>query len=131
MNLNKSPQFQKTVIILTLLLTWDIAISPVFWLLKSIILLILYIYAYKLFSRGKPHKNILALAYHGENWLCEDLNNQITTFTHSKVLLNTGLFIILQLTKDNKKFNYVIFHDQLTKQILRKLMWVQKAKLSV
>lgn len=77
-------------------------------------------------TNPSPHPHYLGLHYRQDHWILEDKQGRELPFEKIKVLLNAGLFYLLELKMEKKRKVLVIFSDQLSKQEFRILRVIEK-----
>ncbi|WP_420795301.1 protein YgfX [Legionella brunensis] len=95
--------------------TWQV------WL-KLLLTIPLVFQLIRIFYNPIPYAKYLKLTYHNKEWQLYE-RNASTPLHYEKVriVINTGLFFLLELRKANKRKVFVIFADQISNSTFRDL----------
>lgn len=90
-------------------------------LLKLIIGILLLSQLIQIIRYPVPHSHYLMLIYNGKDWLLHDRKERQTSYRKLRIVIDTGLFFLLELQNENQRKMIVIFSDQVTKNDYRLL----------
>lgn len=74
----------------------------------------------------KPALPFMKLEYRDKNWLLWEKETAVTRFQTFHILLDTGLFFIIQFKSGRKRKKRVIFYDQIEIEAYRNLRRFEK-----
>ena len=99
--------------------------SSVIFQLKILVFILLAIHLVRIINNPNPYPNYLALTYKDDAWLLAT-SKKLLIYEKGRVLIDTGLFFILELRSANRRKLIVIFVDQLNINNYRSLKIIEK-----
>lgn len=103
-----------------------VCLSGLYDLVKIAVIIIL-IWQFYLFYRCKqPNNPYQLLQFNHGQWHLFDRNHHKTVYLKHRIILETGIFLLLELTGTVKRQLLVIFIDQLSTETYRKLKIIEK-----
>ncbi|WP_375232620.1 protein YgfX [Legionella jordanis] len=131
-SLNCKLKLDKSFIFLRLvLLVYGVAFFIVFntnWFVgfKCSIFLLLALSLLRIILQPIPYPNYQLLFYDQKKWWVQNNKGQINDFEELRVLMTTGLFHVISLTKPKHTTRFIIFSDQISPDMYRLLRIQEK-----
>ena len=75
-----------------------------------------------------PNPHYSMLSYKSQKWFLHDIDDQPIPFERARVVINTGLFFLLELSISSKRKFIVIFSDQIANDDCRLLNIIEKIR---
>lgn len=100
--------------------------SQLNWLVKSIFLIYLLCHLFTIIYNPKPHANLKELNFLQDKWRLVNAENETSYYKAQRVMLNTGLFFLLELSNESERKVVIIFSDQITSEDYRLLRLIEK-----
>jgi hypothetical protein len=102
--------------------------SSCFFALKILIALILWFQLLRILNDPRPYPDYVMLTYNKTGWVLLVKNNQEIFYERARIVIDAGLFFLLELSEGKKRNYLVIFFDQLNDDSYRLLNITQKIK---
>lgn len=99
--------------------------SSVMLIFKVSAVILLTFNLFQIIRNPFPHPDYLALSYDGTNWILQT-NKDSLIYENACVLVNSGLFILLELNIAKQKKMIVIFSDQFSNDDKRLIRITEK-----
>src|SRR5688572_7807715 len=114
-----------TLLIYAIASTW-VLVSGIHWLIKLATILLLI--TYKLVNTRKTNSShrYQQLIYRSNQWLLIHDDNTIQKFDNHKILLELGLFFVLELTTEGDRKIIFVFFDQISSENYKALRILEK-----
>jgi hypothetical protein len=80
----------------------------------------------RIINNPKPNPNYSMLSYNKAGWLLHDNQDQQSSYDRLRIVINTGFFVLLELSTKKHRKLIVIFSDQLTENTYRALSILEK-----
>lgn len=90
-------------------------------LVKFCIALLLFLTMLHITIKPIPYPHYSHLSYVNSNWILHQVNGKKFHYKHLRVVINTGLFFLLQLSNESHTQCFVIFLDQISQDTYRQL----------
>lgn len=98
--------------------------------LKITISFLLLVKCFRIISQPLPQPNYLMLSYKGQ-WMLLDKDQQTLSYDKARVVIDTGLFFLLELSGGSRKKLIVIFLDQIEPHSYRLLNIIKATRRNV
>ncbi|KTC93722.1 MULTISPECIES: protein YgfX [Legionella] len=128
--LARSTDYAKLVLLIYLSSSLLLFYSACPLFLKITISLLLLAKCFRIITHPIPHPNYLMLSYK-EQWLLLDKNQQTLSYDKARVVIDTGLFFLLELSGGARKKLIVIFLDQIDEHNYRLLNIIKATQHNV
>ena len=93
--------------------------SPTYYLIKGILGMLLLSYFLTHFKNKSPCPEIQTIRLLQNEWIVIGHERPLEKYDHANIMIHNVLFQLIKLTSSNKKKLFVIFNDQITKDMLR------------
>jgi hypothetical protein len=100
--------------------------SACFFAGKIIIGTLLVLQLIRIINNPRPNPNYSMLSYNKTAWLLHDNQDQQSSYDRLRVVINTDLFVLVELSTKKHRKLIVIFSDQLTENNYRALSILDK-----
>ena len=120
-SLDSSPYYARVALLIffsALVLLFN---SSFIWPLKAFLAALLLLQLIPIITKPIPHPKYKMISQDKSGWLLHGINGQEMIFDKVRIIIDTGLFFLLELSTEEKSQLLVVFSDQLTKDNYRLL----------
>lgn len=96
--------------------------------IKSVFLLYLLVSFSFIYRKPLPYKDLYQLFFLKDEWRLISQSGQVLNYQKHRIILNFGLFFLLELKHETKRKVLVIFSDQLSEDHYRLLHLIEKIR---
>lgn len=102
--------------------------SSWFFAFKLVVVLFLLQQMLRIIYDPRPYPHYSMLSYTKSGWLLHENNKEPKSYEKARIVIEAGLFFLLELTEDNQRKYLVVFFDQINVESYRLLNIMQKIK---
>lgn len=124
--LGKSKNFARLALLIYLAATWMLLTSGLLLFIKVVLCLLVIAMILLILAHPYPEPAYRALHYYQESWHLDDKRGKTATYTQHRVLLEAGVFFLLELRSTSQRKVLIIFFDQLAHEQYRMLRVLQR-----
>jgi hypothetical protein len=129
-SLGKSSYYARFVLLIYILALVLEFYSAIFFPLKMLLALLLLAQGLRIVKNPRPYPKYLMLTYNAKNWLLHELSEKTINYDSLRIVIDAGLFFLLELSRAQKRKYLVVFSDQNDRECYRLLNIIEKIKIA-